>query len=58
VTFFFPFIAALLHFPRLRRAVGAFILGTLFLVVMTAAFGSAGAIIAVVLALMSLYRPL
>jgi hypothetical protein len=48
--------AALLSFPALRQAVGGFITGVAFFVLMTLALGPAGALIARALGLVAMVR--
>jgi len=50
-------VAVLLYSPTLRRGVGQFLTGGLFMIAMTLAFGAAGVIIAVLGSLAALYRP-
>lgn len=50
-------LGLLLHFPALRRGVGRFVAGWLFVVVMAILFGAAGALIALPVGLAVVYRP-
>jgi len=50
-------VALMLYSPTIRRGLGQFVAGALFMIAMALAFGAAGVLIATVLALSSLYRP-
>jgi hypothetical protein len=49
-------VAALLYFPTLRRAVGAYLFGVLFMFVMALTLGSAGVLIALAIGVVAFVR--